>query len=221
MYKVRLSFYKKDYAKFVSHLDLMKMFQRVFKIAGVDVTFSQGFNPHPKMSIAYPLPVGVTSEEEYLDMQVDSEPDYEKLVKQINSAMPKDIKIIKAWEPKENLNLICYARYNVKVTLENELPNIASLTEGFLERGEIVIDKKTKKGVSATDIRPMIKEIKTVNEKGREIDFQFVLSIGEKANLKATGVIEAMEKYIPEFKVMYTDIERDGIFKENMTKIDI
>ena len=97
MYKVRLSFYKKDYAKFVSHLDLMKMLQRVFRIAGVDVTFSQGFNPHPKMSIAYPLPVGVTSGEEYLDLQVDSMPDYDKLVEQINSAMPRDIKIIKSW----------------------------------------------------------------------------------------------------------------------------
>ena len=221
MYKVRLSFYKKDYAKFVSHLDLMKMFQRVFKIAGVDVTFSQGFNPHPKMSIAYPLPVGVTSEEEYLDLQVDSVPDYEKLVAQINSAMPKDIKIIKAWEPKENLNLIRYAKYNVKVTLENELENVAELTEKFLTEDEIIIDKKTKKGISATDIKSMIKEIKTVRADGLEAEFQFVLSIGEKANLKATGVLDAMEKYITDFKVMYTDIERDGIFKENMTKIDI
>ncbi len=221
MYKVRLSFFKKDYAKFVSHLDLMKMFQRVFRIAGVDVTFSQGFNPHPKMSIAYPLPVGVTSEEEYLDLQVDSEPDYEKLVEQINSAMPKDIKIIKAWQPKENLNLICFAKYNVKVTLEKELENLTSLIEEFCGRDEIVIDKKTKKGISATDIKPMIKEIKILNENNLEIDFEFVLSIGEKANLKATGVIDAMEKYIPEFKAMYLDIERDGIFKENMTKIDI
>ena len=221
MYKVRLSFYKKDYAKFVSHLDLMKMFQRVFKIAGVDVTFSQGFNPHPKMSIAYPLPVGVTSEEEYLDLQVDSVPDYEKLVEQINSAMPKDIRIIKAWEPKENLNLICFAKYNVKVTLENELGDVALLTENFLNRDEIIIDKKTKKGISATDIKSMIKEIKTVCVNGTEVEFEFVLSIGEKANLKATGVIDAMEKYIPGFKVMFTEIERDSIFKENMTKIDI
>ncbi len=221
MYKVRLSFFKKDYAKFVSHLDLMKMFQRVFRIAGVDVTFSQGFNPHPKMSIAYPLPVGVTSEEEYLDLQVDSAPDYEKLVEQINSAMPKDIKITKAWEPKENLNLICYAKYNVKVTMENELDNLSLLVDEFCKRDEIIIDKKTKKGISATDIKSMIKEIKIVAENNIEADFEFVLSIGEKANLKATSVIEAMEKYIPQFKAMYLDIERDGIFKENMTKIDI
>ena len=173
------------------------------------------------MSIAYPLPVGVTSEEEYLDLQVDSVPDYEKLVEQINSAMPKDTKITKAWQPKENLNLICYAKYNVKVTLENELDNLTSLISEFCSRDEIVIDKKTKKGISATDIKPMIKEIKIVNENGLETDFEFVLSIGEKANLKATSVIEAMEKYIPQFKAMYLDIERDGIFKENMTKIDI
>lgn len=221
MYKVRLSFYKKGYAKFVSHLDLMKMFQRVFRISGVDVTFSQGFNPHPKMSIAYPLPVGVTSGEEYLDLQVDSNPDYNALVEKINSAMPRDIKIIKAWEPKENMNLLCWAEYTVDVTLEKEIENISSLVQEFLKKEDIVIDKKTKKGISATDIKSMIKEIEVVSTNNEEVSFKFVLAIGEKANLKATGVIDAMEKYIPGFKVKYIDINREGIFKENMTKIDI
>jgi len=132
MYKVRLSFFKKDYAKFVSHLDLMKMFQRVFRIAGVDVTFSQGFNPHPKMSIAYPLPVGVTSGEEYLDLQVDSAPDYVDLVNKINSAMPKDIKITKAWEPRDNMNEICLAEYTTILTLYNEISELESVIETFM-----------------------------------------------------------------------------------------
>jgi len=221
MYKVRLSFFKKDYAKFVSHLDLMKMFQRVFRIAGVDVTFSQGFNPHPKMSIAYPLPVGVTSGEEYLDLQVDSAPDYVDLVNKINSAMPKDIKITKAWEPRDNMNEICLAEYTTILTLYNEISELESVIETFMARKDIVVDKKTKKGISATDIKSMIKKVDVVENNGREVTIKMLLSIGEKANLKATTVLEAMEKYIEGFAVEYTDINRDGIFKENMTKIDI
>lgn len=221
MYKVRLSFYKKGYAKFVSHLDLMKMFQRIFKIAEVDIAFSQGFNPHPKMSIAYPLPVGNTSDEEYIDIQLNSEPDYEKIVTQINSAMPMDIKITKAWEPKENMNLLCFSKYTVKGSLTHSVDNLEKLIYGFLQRQDIVIAKKTKKGVSDADIKPWIKELKLLENSDKDFVLQMVLSTGEKANLKAVSVLEALSKYIEEFKPLYFDINRDCILKENMTKIDV
>lgn len=221
MYKVRLSFYKKDYAKFVSHLDLMRMFQRIFRIAGVDVTFSQGFNPHPKMSIAYPLPVGVTSDEEYIDIQLDSKPDYIELVNKINSAMPRDIKVIRAWEPKDNMNSLCQAEYTVNLTLNDSPDDLFKAVEEFCGRNDIIIDKKTKKGISDTDIKPMIKKITVLDIAGNNLILKFILSIGDKANLKASSVLDAMEKYIPGFEILFCDINRDALFKENMTKIDV
>ena len=221
MYKVRLSFYKKSYAKFVSHLDLMRMFQRIFRIAGVDVTFSQGFNPHPKMSIAHPLPVGATSDEEYLDIQVDSKPDYNELVNRINGAMPQDIKIISAWEPVDSMNEISLAKYTVKLTLVNRIGELDGLISSFCSRNDIIIEKKTKKGVSDTDIKPMIKSIELSDVADNNVVLKFIISIGEKANLKASSVLDAMEKYIPGFEILYCDINRDLLLKENMTKIDV
>ena len=88
-------------------------------------------------------------------------------------------------------------------------------------RDDILVDKKTKKGISATDIKSMIKKLDVIENNGQEVIVKMLLTIGEKANLKATTVLEAMEKYIKDFKVEYQDINRDGIFKENMTKIDI
>lgn len=221
MYKVRLSFYKKGYAKFVSHLDLMRMFQRIFRIAGVDVTFSQGFNPHPKMSIAHPLPVGVTSDEEYLDIQVDSKPDYVNLVGKINSAMPRDIKIIRAWEPKDSMNELSVAVYTVKLTLKDSFEDFETVINEFMQREDIVIEKKTKRGISDADIKPMIKSIELLSFGQAEVSLKLMLSTGEKANLKATSALEAMEKYIKGFEILYSDINRDCILKENMTKIDV
>lgn len=221
MYKVRLSFYKKGYAKFVSHLDLMRMFQRIFKISGVDIAFSQGFNPHPKMSIAYPLPVGTTSDEEYLDIQLNSAPNFETLVPQINSAMPRDIRIMRAWEPKEAMNLLCFSKYTVRIALIENVDNPQRLIDKFLSRDTIVIAKKSKKGISDVDIKPLIREIKIEECNGTEIILNMVLSTGEKANLKASSVLDAFVKYIPEFKLLHWDINRDSLLKENMMKIDV
>lgn len=221
MYKVRVSFYKKGYAKFVSHLDLMRMFQRIFKIAGVDITFSQGFNPHPKMSIAYPLPVGVTSDEEYLDIQLNAMPDYERLVEQINSAMPKDIQIIRAWEPIEQMNLLCLSKYTVKITLQEKLERFEQLLNEFKNKVDIVVDKKTKKGIANVDIKPWIKAVDILENDGINITLNMILSTGEKANLKATNVLDALAEYVEGFKLLYCDINRDCLLKENMMKIDV
>ena len=221
MYKVRLSFYKKGYAKFISHLDLMRMFQRIFRIADVDVTFSQGFNPHPKMSIAHPLPVGVTSNEEYLDIQVDSKPDYEELVNRINNAMPHDIKIIRAWEPIEPMNLLCLSKYTVNFSLEKKIDYFQDYINALKKKEDIVIAKKTKKGTSNVDIKPWIKSFDVISSDGINFTINMLLSTGEQANLKASSVLDALVKYIPDFKIMYCDINRDCIMKENMTKIDV
>ncbi|MBQ2897356.1 MAG: DUF2344 domain-containing protein [Clostridia bacterium] len=221
MYKVRLSFYKKGYAKFVSHLDLMRMFQRIFKIAGVDIAFSQGFNPHPKMSIAHPLPVGVTSDEEYLDIQLNSMPDYDRLVSQINKAMPEDIKILRAWEPIEAMNLLCLSKYTVKLTLREKVHCFEDIITAFKNMNEIVVSKKTKKGIADVDIKPWIKSFDILESDGTDFTVSMLLSTGEKANLKAFTVLDALAKYIPEFKLLYCDINRDCILKENMAKIDV
>lgn len=221
MYKVRLSFYKKGYAKFVSHLDLMRMFQRIFKIAEVDITFSQGFNPHPKMSIAHPLPVGVTSDEEYLDIQLDSKPDYNELVAKLNSVMPRDIKIIKAWEPAQPMNLLCFSKYTARIAIQDDITDFGKCIEDFKRKESIVVAKKSKKGISDVDIKPFIKGFDLLGDDKGVYTISMLLSTGEKANLKAMTVIDALNKYYPDLKLLYFDINRDCILKENMTKIDV
>ena len=79
MYKIRICFSKTGYSKYVSHLDLMKTLQRTFRRGGIDISYSQGFNPHPIMSIAHPLPLGVEGLNEYMDISVDSKPNFEEL----------------------------------------------------------------------------------------------------------------------------------------------
>ena len=70
--KVRIKFSKTGCMKFIGHLDVMRYFQKAIRRCGLDVSYSQGYNPHQLISFAAPLGVGLTSDGEYMDMQLES-----------------------------------------------------------------------------------------------------------------------------------------------------
>lgn len=218
MYKVRACFSKINYAKYVSHLDLMKNIQRAFKRAKIDISYSQGFNPHPILSISNPLPLGVEGFCEYMDFQTDSKPDYVKIKAKLNEVLPSDIRILKVDEAKESLRNLTSAQYNVEVYLMESLDDLVGKIDLFNQLDTIVINKKSKKGIKETDIKPMIRLIDDVVVSENKLNFNCVLANGEPDNLKATVVLDAMGKYIDGFKVDYYKIQRLGFFKDDMTK---
>ena len=94
MVKVRLKFSKRGPIRFIGHLDLMRYFQKVNRRADIDVKYSEGFSPHQVLSFAEPLSVGATSDGEYLDIQMNSEPDMKVLIDQLNSVMNEGVEIL-------------------------------------------------------------------------------------------------------------------------------
>ena len=91
---MRTKYAKKDGARYVSHLDLQRIFGRALRKAKIPVTYSQGFNPHPKLAFGSALGVGVTSSSEYIDIEVYREMDLEEYVLALNSVMPEGIEIL-------------------------------------------------------------------------------------------------------------------------------
>ncbi|QIB26274.1 TIGR03936 family radical SAM-associated protein [Caloranaerobacter azorensis] len=91
---IRVRFSKKDDMKYISHLDLMRLFQRAFRRADIPVKYSQGFNPHPKFSLATALPIGVTSDGEYMDVELENDIDKDEFINRINDVLPDGIKIL-------------------------------------------------------------------------------------------------------------------------------
>ncbi|MBR4030531.1 MAG: TIGR03936 family radical SAM-associated protein [Clostridia bacterium] len=219
MYKVRLTFEKSGYAKYVSHLDLMRMFQRAFMRSELPISFSQGFNPHQKISIAFPLPLGVTGEKEYMDIELDEQIEFGKLISRLNDALPTDIKVSNASFPTQKTSLLSRAVYTVEIDLKNDISNLHEKIENVLNQNEIVVEKKTKKGISETDIKPSIISFSVLNSDNRKIVLKLVLSCADGASLKASVVVDALKKYIPQFDVDCMKIHRNGLFLENMTEI--
>ncbi len=89
---LRVKFTKKGYLKYISHLDLMRLFERGFRRAQIPIKYSEGFNPQPKFSIANPLALGIESEEEYMDINLHERIPIDEFIERMNRELPDDIK---------------------------------------------------------------------------------------------------------------------------------
>ena len=167
MDKMRLRFEKTGRAIYISHLDMMRTMQRVFARAGLELKYSEGFNPHPQISIALPLSVGTGSLCEIMDFRLTSDPELETLPERMNAVMPECIRVIEAYEPQRKASELKWL--DVKGVFEydeRDKTDMAAALEEFFARDAIVITKKTKRGMGESDIRPAIKTIGFTVEDG-------------------------------------------------------
>ena len=160
MDKLRLRFSKTGRAVYISHLDLMHTMQRAFSRAGYALKYSEGFNPHPQISIALPLSVGAASRCELMDFKLREDADLAQLPGRLTAVMPEGIKILEAYEPERKTAALKWLQ--VEGVFEYDARDPAAMAEAlraFYEQDSIVITKKTKRGMGETDIRPGIRSI--------------------------------------------------------------
>ena len=114
---LRVKFTKESYLKYISHLDLMRLFQRTFRRGNIPIKYSEGFNPQPKFSIANPLALGIGSIEEYMDIDLYKKIAIEDFIERMNKELPEGIKIIDAKYIEDNRSissLISWSFYEIK-----------------------------------------------------------------------------------------------------------
>lgn len=105
--KVRIKFSKQGPVKFIGHLDVMRYFQKAIRRAGIDIKYSEGFSPHQIMSFAAPLGLGLTSNGEYMDIEVNSMSSCETMVKQLNAVMVEGIEVLECHKLEDNAKMPC------------------------------------------------------------------------------------------------------------------
>ena len=160
MDKLRLRFSKTGRAIYISHLDLMHTMQRAFSRAGYALKYSEGFNPHPQISIALPLSVGTASRCEIMDFKLKEDPNLTELPRKLTSALPEGIEVLEVYEPeRKTAQLKWLAISGVMEYDERDPERMASALRTFYAADSVVITKKTKRGLGETDIRPGIREI--------------------------------------------------------------
>lgn len=162
--KARIKFSKSGSMKFIGHLDVMRYFQKAFRRAEIDVQYSQGYSPHQLISFAAPLGVGLTSEGEYLDMQLGECLTSKEMVDKINAVMSEGFHVESfralSDDSKNAMSIVAAADYAVSVKEGYFIcDDFTSRFEDFYHRDEIVILKTTKKSEKEVNIKPMIYEV--------------------------------------------------------------
>lgn len=177
---------KEERVKYISHLDLMRTVHRALRRAEIPVAFSQGFNPHPKLSFASALSVGVTSEGEYMDIILEEPMPAEEAAFRLDNALPSGISIVKAVEIDQKapslMSLIERASY--KITLLSALHfDLQSSIADFMNRSAVMVQKPGKKGKVEINLRTMVHQLELVNHQQGQVVLRTVVSSGSKKNL--------------------------------------
>ena len=179
MDKLRLRFEKMGRAVYISHLDLMQTMQRAFSRAGYELKYSEGFNPHPQISIALPLSVGTASLCELMDFKLKEDAELSTLPARLTSVLPEGILVTDCYEPQRKASQLKYLK--IAGVFEYDDRDAEQMTQAlrkFYSAGEIVIAKKTKRGMGETDIKPSIREI-SFEAKDRSVELEAVISAQE------------------------------------------
>ena len=147
MDNLRLRFSKTGRAVYISHLDLMRTMQRAFLRAGIQLKYSEGFNPHAQISFALPLSVGTASYCEIMDFKLNSFMELSEIPFRLNRALPEGISVIEAYEWESKFKNIKWLDVDGVFEYDKRSPSdlLPELMD-FFARDSLVITKKTKSG---------------------------------------------------------------------------
>ena len=184
MKSVRLFYRKKGRLRFVSHLDMNRLFIRLFRKTRLPLWYSEGFNPRPRIQFALPLSLGFESEWDTVDVRLDDDAfANETVLERMQAVAPEGLEIFAAADPIRKTGEVAFASFSLTVDLPEE-------TAAFFAQEEIPVEKRTKKGgMKSVNIRPWIREW-AVREDGLDL----TLSAGVE-NLNPLLVLEALSTF--------------------------
>ena len=169
--KVIICFKKFGPAQYISHLDLQRTVDRAIRRSGVDAIYTEGFNPHIKMSFAFALKVGMTSESEYLEVELSDDTDIREAEAAVKACFPDGLSVDwlkkKKQDTKKLMASVARASYDIIFSDKNNMDTVAKAAQQLLETENIAITKSTKKGPKTFNARPLIDELTVDTQSGK------------------------------------------------------
>ena len=212
---LRILFEKTGNAVWISHLDLMRLFQRAFQRAGLPLTHTQGYNPRPSVSIALPLSVGIESRCELLDFTLDTDDvDIANLPQLLNEKLVPGVRVLSAYADGRKLKDLTHMAVSVILTYDAGIPADAEDTiRGLLSKESLIVPKKGKNGIVDQDIVPMIRRISVAGE-NNHIILDAVICC-QNPTLNPMQLAAAVERYLPEFAPDDVTCRRIEVYDSN------
>ncbi len=216
MAKLRLIFVKEEQASYISHLDLMRTFQRVFPRGGLELKHSQGFHPHPLISIVLPLPVGQSSECELLDFEVEQDVDGTGVAEMLNTGLPAGLRVRECYRVERPARELAFLRARLELDYDNGVPDGAAdkLRELFA-RGEVLVEKRTKhKELAEINAAPLIRGVEWTT--GEDLVSADAVVAAQNPGLNPALLGSAVARYLPELTPDFARVRRLELYDAEM-----
>lgn len=219
--KVRIKFRKYGVMRFIGHLDMMRYFQKAMRRADIDICYSEGFSPHQIMSFAAPLGVGITSDGEYLDIEVHSSKSSAECIKTLNETMVPGVEISGYVKLPDNaktaMSIVAAADYELSYKEDYQPTHTKSewekiLEEEFFTKPDFIITKKTKKSEKEIDLKPLVYKLEVQGTEAMP-KFHIMLSTGSTDNIKPELLLSSIyEKAKIPYDANAIQIHRNDVY---------
>lgn len=212
----RLLFEKTGNAVWMSHLDLMRLFQRAFKRAGLPLKHTQGFSPKPSVSIALPLSVGVQSRCELLDFDLDTAEiiSDSQIITRLNAALVEGVRVVDCYNSGSKLKELAYLRCVLTLEYDAGVGSAPQKICELLNRDSVVAQKKTKNGIQDQDIIPMIRSFEVCCD--RNVVTVDAIICCQNPTLNPMQIVEAIRMHLPEYAPDFAACCRLQLFDKKM-----
>jgi radical SAM-linked protein len=201
--RVRITFSKQGALRYTGHLDLHRLWERAMRRADLPLSFSQGFHPQPKISLASALPLGFSSLGEVLDVRFNAEIATEEIAARLGNSLPPDIKIINVESVGERepalQTQVLSAMYDVHLTEPVDGSELTRKVEELLASESLPRERRNK----IYDLRPLIETLNVIAEADGQVWMQMKLSARDGATGRPEEVLNALG-----IEPEYTRVER-------------
>lgn len=214
---VRVLLAKKGRAKYTSHLDMQRCMMRAVRRAGIELWYTEGFNPHPYVTFALPLPLGVESEGEPVDIRLEGDMTNEQVRDRLNATMPEGITVVSVDDAVHKPADIAFASYCIELY---SAPGLAAKISDALACGNLPAEKLGKAGRKKVTKHINVAELMgeyTVEDLGESIVINIILAAGSQKNASPFILLDAVSGVIGE-KPEYRKITRKAILLANLEK---
>ena len=196
MQRLRLKFSRSHELKFISHLDLMRLWERAIRRAGLPLAYSEGFTPHPRIALAAPLSLGVTSEAELMDIYLTRWISPQNVVIALNQQLPQGMDVLDAGPVGLNVaslqSQIRFVEYKVEIEMEEAIPDVKSAIQSLLLAKELQWQHERDTGTRRYDLRALIDDVWFIEHTGPVCFIVMRLRCDSKGTGRPEQVIKAL-----------------------------
>ena len=190
--RVRITFTKQNALRYIGHLDLHRLWERAMRRASLPISYSQGFHPQPKISLAAALPLGFSSRNEVLDVRLNEDVAVEDISNRLKDNLPPDIKVLNVESVDERLpalqTLVLSAAYDVHLTEPVEGSELKRRVEELMNADSIIRERRNK----TYDLRPLVEMLSIITQADGSAWLKMTLASREGATGRPEEVLSAL-----------------------------